>query len=147
MSFLNNNMPSIYNIRKTSLPLTFCKHKVYPDFLWNQIYWLYSLKLALYICTLPFILVFLLNAHLDPLGFIPTSGSTKFQTWLVHKVHSFKSFLGINIIYYLQVIGRLINYDEHVIHSCHEMFLSHWCMICPTKFIKILCFLRFRLNI
>ena len=62
-------------------------------------------------------LVFLLKTHLDPLSFIPSSGSTKFQTWLVHEVHNFKSFLEINIIYYFQVIGRLINYEQHAIQS------------------------------
>jgi len=68
-------------------------------------------------------LVFLLKTNLDPLGFIPLGGSNKFQTWLVHEVHNFKSFLGINIIYYFQVIGRLINYEQHVIHNFHERFL------------------------
>jgi hypothetical protein len=101
----------------------------------------------LHICTLSFILVFLLKTHLDPFGFIPSGGSTKFQTWLVHEIHIFKLFFKINIIYFFQVIGRAINYEQHVIHSFHEMFLSHWCMTCPTKFIEISCFLRFRLNI
>jgi hypothetical protein len=78
MPFLNNNMPSTYNIRKmTSLLLTFCKHMVYPYFFYEikfidytiKIEYLYFLKLALYICTLLFMLVFLLKIHLDPLGF------------------------------------------------------------------------------
>ena len=99
------------------------------------------------ICTLPFMLVFFLKTHLDPLGFIPSGGSTKFQTWLVHEVHSFKSFFRINIIYYFQVIGRLINYEQHAIHNFHERSLSNWCMTCHTKIIEILCFLRFKLNI
>ena len=82
MSFLNNNMSFTYNIRKTTpLPLTFCKHKVYPLFdetkyvdYTIKIGYFYSLKLALYIYTLPFMLVFLLKIHLDSLGFIPSSG-------------------------------------------------------------------------
>jgi hypothetical protein len=73
-------------------------------------------------------LVFILKIHLDPLGFIHSSESTKFQTWLVHEIHSFKSFLGINIIYYFQVIGKLINYEHHVFHNFHERFLYHWCI-------------------
>jgi len=85
----------------------------------------YFLKLALCIWTLPFMLVFLLKTHLDPLGFIPLSGSTKFQIWLVHEVHSFNLFLGINIIYFFQIIGRLINYEQHVIHNFYERSLSH----------------------
>ena len=105
----------------------------------------YSLKLALYISTLFFMLVFLLKTYLYPLGFILLDGSTKFQTWLEHEVHCFKSFLGINIIYYFQVM--LINYEQHVIYSFHERYLSHWCMTCPTKFIEILYFLMFKLNI
>jgi len=67
-------------------------------------------------------LVFLLNTHWDPLSFIPSSGLTKFakfQTWLIHKVHNFKSFLVINIIYYFQVIGKLINYEQHGIYNFH----------------------------
>ena len=106
-----------------------------------------SLKLALYICALPFMLVFLLKAYLDPLGFIHLGGSTKFQTWLVHEVHSFKSFLGINIIYYFNVIGRLINYEQPIIHNFRGRSLSNLCMTFPIKFIEILCFLMFRLNI
>jgi hypothetical protein len=34
-------------------------------------------------------------------------------------------FLGINIIYFSQIIGRLINYEQHVIHSFYERSLSH----------------------
>jgi hypothetical protein len=132
MSFLNNNMSFKYNIRKiTPLPITSCKHKVYPYFLWNRIWWLYHqnwifllLKACIVICTLPFILIFLLKTHLDLLGFILSGGSTKFQTWLVRKVHSFKLFLGINIIYYFQVINNLISYEQHVIHSFHERSFS-----------------------
>jgi hypothetical protein len=101
----------------------------------------------MYICVLTFMLVFLLKTHLDPLDFIPLSGSTKLQTWLVHEIHSFKSFLGINIICYFQVNWRLINYEYYVIHNFHKRSLSHWCMTYPTKFKEILCFLRFRLNI
>jgi hypothetical protein len=102
-------MSFIYNIRKTtSLSLTFYKHKVNSYFFDEikfvdhtiKIGYSYSLKLALYIYTLSFMLVSLLKAYLDPLGFIPSGGSTKFKTWLVHEAHSFKSFLGINIIYY-----------------------------------------------
>jgi hypothetical protein len=63
--------------------------------------------------------------HLDLLGFNPLGGLTKFQTWLVHEVHSFKLFFRINIIYYFQVFGRLINYKQHVIHNFHERSLSH----------------------
>jgi hypothetical protein len=107
----------------------------------------YSLKLALCIYTLSFMLVFLLNTHLDLFGFIPLGGSIKFQIWLVHEISSFNSFLGINIIYFFQIFGRLINYEQHIIHSFHERSLSHWCMTCLTKFIEILCFLRFTLNI
>jgi hypothetical protein len=59
----------------------------------------------MYICELPFMLVFLLKTHLDPLGFNSSSGSTKLQTWLVHEIHRFKSFLEINIICYFQVNG------------------------------------------
>jgi hypothetical protein len=70
----------------------------------------YSLKLVLYIYTLSFILVFHLKTCLDLLGFILLDGSTKFQTWLVYEVHSFKSFIVINIIYF-QVNDRLINYE------------------------------------
>ena len=66
-------MSSTYNIRKmTSLPLTFCKHKVihifykikFVDYI-IKIGYSYSLKLALYIFILPFMLVFLLKTNLD----------------------------------------------------------------------------------
>ena len=102
-------MSSTYIIRKTTLlPLTFCKHKVYPHFFYEikfvdytiKIGYSYSLKITLYICTLPFLLMFLLKTYLDLLNFIPLGGLTKFQTWLVHEVHNLKSFLRINIIYY-----------------------------------------------
>jgi hypothetical protein len=98
MLFINNNMSSTYNIRKTTpFPLTFCKHNIYPHFLeikfvdyTIQIGYSCFLRLALYIYILFFMLVFLLRTRLDPLGFIPLGGSTKFQTWLVHDIHSFK---------------------------------------------------------
>jgi hypothetical protein len=85
ISFLNNNMWFVYNIRKiTSLLLTFCEHKVYSYFWWNQFFYLPSkldipiLKACIDICTLPFMLVFLLKTHLDPLSFIPSGESTKY---------------------------------------------------------------------
>jgi len=64
-------------------------------------------------------LVFLLKIHLDALSFIPLGGSTKFQTWLVHEVYNFKSFLRINIIYYFQVI--VIHNWEVLILLMHDM--------------------------
>jgi len=78
-------MSFTYNIRKTTpLPLTFYKHKVYPFFdetkyvdYTIKIGYFYSLKLALYIYTLPFILALLLKIYLDSLGFIPLGGSKK----------------------------------------------------------------------
>jgi hypothetical protein len=124
VSFLNNNMSFKYNIHIINTRFIHIFYEIEYDDYTIKIEYSYSLKLALYICTLPFILIFLLKTHLDLLGFILSGGSTKFQTWLVRKVHSFKLFLGINIIYYFQVINNLISYEQHVIHSFHERSFS-----------------------
>ena len=127
MLFLNNNMSSTYNIRKITL-----LYRVYPYFFIESNLLIKPSKLNIstqilhyIICILLFMLFFLLKIHLDPSSFILRGESTKFKTWLVQEVYSFNLFLGINIIYYFQVIGMLINYKQHAIHSFHERSLCY----------------------
>jgi len=63
------------------------------------------------------------------------------------RFHGLKPILKINIRYFFQVVGRLINNNQLIILSFNEKSISYWCMMCPTRSIEFLYFLSFRFNI
>jgi len=63
------------------------------------------------------------------------------------RFHGLKLFLRINIRYCFHLVSRLIKYEQFVIFSFYEKYLSFWYMTRLTRSMKFLCFLSSSLNI